>query len=76
MSPKHLYELYRDLIPNKYIFLKYIKAQNKKSYNEEEIDVYKKYYEISEREAKEYIDLSTPKDIKYILCQITGKSIN
>ena len=72
MKGEHLYNLYKDLIPKQYIFLKYIKVQNKKEYDQNEIDALVKYFEISKKEAKEYIDMLSKKEIENIINQITG----
>lgn len=58
ISGKDLYNLYKEIIPKEYVFLKYIKSKKSKvEYNKDEIDVIKEYFEISEKEAKEYIDM-------------------
>jgi hypothetical protein len=67
MKSKHLYNLYRDIIPKKYIFFKYIKVKNKKIYNEDEIKAIASYYEISKKEAKEAIEVLTDEHIKKIM---------
>lgn len=73
MSGEHLYNLYKDLIPQQYKFLKYIKAKNKKEYDDEELYAVRDYFEISRKEAKEYIDMMEREDIENITAQINGK---
>ena len=73
MKGEHLYNLYKDLIPKQYIFLKYIKIQNKKEYDAVVIDALVKYFEISKKEAKEYINMLSKEEIKNITEQINGK---
>jgi len=73
MTPEHLYNLYRDLIPKRYIFLKYIKNQSKKEYPEEDILSISSYFEISQREAKDYYNLLSKDEIENIKFQINGK---
>jgi len=73
MSGEHLYNLYKDLIPKQYKFLKYIKAKNKKEYDDEQVYAIRDYFEISKKEAKEYIDMMSKKDIEDITSQINGK---
>ena len=73
MSGEHLYNLYKDLIPQQYKFLKYIKAQNKKEYDDEELYAVRDYFEISRKEAKEYIDMMSREEIEKITSQINGK---
>lgn len=50
------YRVYRDIVPMKKVYLKYIKNQNKKTYQDDELDIISKMYECSHREAKEIID--------------------
>ena len=73
MKGEYLYNLYKDLIPKQYIFLKYIKIQNKKEYDAVVIDALVKYFEISKKEAKEYINMLSKEEIKNITEQINGK---
>jgi hypothetical protein len=72
MKGEHLYNLYKDLIPKQYVYLKYIKATNKKEYKPEEVDAVSAYYNISKREAKEYIDLIDKDELEIIKQQING----
>ena len=72
ISGEHLYNLYKDLIPKQYKYLKYIKANSKKEYKIEQIEAIQKYFEISKKEAKEYIDMLSKKEIENIINQITG----
>jgi hypothetical protein len=72
MKGEHLYNLYKDLIPKQYVYLKYIKAINKKEYKLEEVDAVSTYYNISKREAKEYIDLIDKDELEIIKQQVNG----
>jgi hypothetical protein len=72
MKGEHLYNLYKDLLPKQYMQLKYIKAINKKEYKQEEIDVVAIYYNVSKREAKEYIDMIDKEELETIKQQING----
>lgn len=74
MAPELLYKVYCDIIPKKSLWLKYIKQQNKKEYKEEEIKVIAEYYEISSREAKEYINTLPKEELKDILSQFNLKT--
>lgn len=67
MKGEHLYNIYKDIIPKKYIFLKYIKSTKKKEYNDSEVEAIKNYFEISKKEAKEYINSMSEDQIKEIL---------
>ena len=72
MKGVYLYNLYKDLIPKQYKYLKYIKAKNKKEYKVEQIEAVAAYYEISKKEAKEYIDMLPKDELENITNQITG----
>jgi len=72
MKGEHLYNLYKDLIPKQYVFLKYVKATNKKTYDNDEINAVQKYFEISKKEAKEYIDMLPESELQTIKQQING----
>ncbi len=53
-------------------FLKYIKASKKSDYKKDDIDAVKQYFEISEKQAKEYIDMLPSDELKSIKQQING----
>jgi hypothetical protein len=72
MKGEHLCNLYKDLLPKQYMHLKYIKAINKKEYNQEEVDAVSTYYNVSKREAKEYIDMIDKEELETIKQQING----
>lgn len=72
MKGEHLYNLYKDLIPKQYVFLKYIKATNTKKYNDNELNAVQKYFEVSKKEAKEYIDMLPKDELENIKQQING----
>lgn len=74
MSGEHLYNLYKDLIPKQYKFLKYIKAKNKIEYDDEQVYAVRDYFEISKKEAKEYINMLSEEEIEDITSQINGKT--
>jgi hypothetical protein len=73
MKWEHLYNLYKDLIPQQYKYLKYIKSTKKKEYKIEDIEAVQKYFEISKKEAKEYIDVISKTELNEITEQIKGK---
>ena len=72
MKGKYLYNLYRDLIPQQYKFLKYIKSSKKLDYKEDDIDAVQAYFEVSKSEAKEYIDMLPKDELETIKQQING----
>ena len=74
LLPKYLYNLYKDLIPKQYKFLKYIKAKNKIEYDDEEVYAVRDYFEVSKKEAKEYINMMSREEIEDITSQINGKA--
>ena len=73
MKGEYLYNLYRDLIPKQYKFLKYIKSAHKSDYAAEEIEAVQLYFEVSKKEAKQYIDMLPKEELKTITQQINGK---
>ena len=72
MKGEYLYNLYKDLIPQQYKFLKYIKASKKTDYKKDDVDAVKQYFEISEKQAKEYIDMLPSDELETIKQQIDG----
>jgi len=73
MKGEYLYNLYRDLIPKQYVFLKYIKASKKIDYKPEEVDAVASYFEVSKKQAKEYINMLPKNELEVIVQQINGK---
>lgn len=73
LLPKYLYNLYKDLIPKQYKFLKYIKAKNKIEYDNDQLHAIMEYFEVSKKEAKEYIDMLSFEEVEDITSQIHGK---
>ena len=72
MKGEYLYNLYKDLIPKQYKFLKYIKPTKKVEYNQEEVDAVSTYFEISKKQAKEYISMLPKDELETIKQQING----
>ena len=72
MKGEYLYNLYKDLIPQQYKFLKYIKASKKTDYKKDDVDAVKQYFEISEKQAKEYIEMLPADELETIKQQING----
>jgi hypothetical protein len=73
MKGEYLYNLYKDLIPQQYKYLKYIKSKNKKDYDSGEVEAVSLYFEVSKKEAKEYITMLPKDELKNIISQINGK---
>ena len=55
-SKKQIYSIYKEMIPKKKVWLKYIKNENKKNY-QELAEYITDYYECSLGEADHYIDI-------------------
>jgi len=73
MKGEHLYNLYKDLIPKQYKYLKYIKASKKVDYKPEEVEAVQVYFEVSKKEAKEYINMLPKTELETITSQIHGE---
>jgi hypothetical protein len=73
MKGEYLYNLYKDIIPKQYVYLKYIKSNTKQEYSIEEIEAVQQYFEVSKKEAKEYIDMLPKEELEIITQQINGK---
>ena len=72
MKGEYLYNLYKDLIPKQYKFLKYIKPTKKIEYNQDEVDAVASYFEVSKKQAKEYISMLPKDELETIKQQING----
>jgi hypothetical protein len=70
---EYLYNLYKDIIPTQYVYSKYIKAQNKKEYKEDILEAVQLYFEVSKREAKEYIEMLPENELNSVVLQVNGK---
>lgn len=57
LSPKELYKLYIGVIPKGRHYTKYIKGRNEEKYEEFLLELIKKDYLCSEKEAKEYAEI-------------------
>jgi hypothetical protein len=73
MKGENLYNLYKDLIPKQYKYLKYIKASKKIDYKPEEVEAVQVYFEVSKKEAKEYINMLPKDELEIIISQIHGE---
>jgi hypothetical protein len=73
MKGEYLYNLYKDLIPKQYKYLKYIKASKKVDYKPEEVEAVQIYFEVSKKEAKEYINMLPKTELETITSQIHGE---
>ena len=65
LDPKEVFNLYFNLLPNKFRFYKWIKGIKDK--NKEKYKILAQYFECSSREAKDYMELLNKKEINKIL---------
>ena len=52
---KHVYQLYHEILPKQKFFTKYIKGKSEDKYNKELIELIASHYQVSKREAMDYI---------------------
>ena len=57
LKSKELYRVYRDILPRKNQFLKYVKGKKNMNYEEWVIDLVAKHFEISFSEAISYLEI-------------------
>jgi len=65
LNPKEVFNLYFNLLPNKFRFYKWIKGTKDK--NKEKYQILAQHFECSSREAKDYMELLDKKEINRIL---------
>ena len=70
MPPDKLYDFYKDIIPKKPMWNKWIKSTI--SWNEEELQSIAIYFECGTREVKDFLDLLALEDKVIILNEIKG----
>ena len=63
---KQIYNFYREMIPKKKVWLKYVKSQTK-TVNKDLIECIAKYYEVGKSDALSYITVMTKEEIPVIL---------
>ena len=68
-NKKEIYNFYKEMIPKRKVWLKYIKSKNK-PYNKELVNLIKEYFEVGEAEASSYISILDKKEITSILRKI------
>lgn len=57
LKSRGIHKVYDEIIPKSNIFLKYVKSTKEKKYNQDTLDILKKHFEASERQAKDYYDI-------------------
>lgn len=65
LNPKEVFNLYFNLLPNKFRFYKWIKGTKDK--NKEKYYILAQHFECSSREAKDYMEILDKKEINKIL---------
>ena len=65
LNPKEVFNLYFNLLPNKFRFYKWIKGIKDK--NKEKYQILAQHFKCSSREAKDYMELLDKKEINKIL---------
>ena len=65
LNPKEVFNLYFNLLPNKFRFYKWIKGTKDK--NKEKYQILAQHFKCSSRESKDYIELLNKKEINKIL---------
>lgn len=63
MEPKYLFGIYKSLLPQYNQWIKYIKSSKKSEIDPELINLMASSYEISKRDAAEYIEMMTEEQI-------------
>ena len=69
LKKKQIYTVYKELIPKRKVFLKYIKG-NITKYNVDLMELLSNHFECSKKEAKEYFDILGKPEIKNILSKM------
>lgn len=67
LDRKHVYQLYQELLPKRKMYNKYIKAKDSDKYNKELLEFVAKHYQISIREATEYVAMMLDIDKELVI---------
>lgn len=67
LDRKHVYQLYQELLPKRKMYTKYIKAKDSDKYNKELLEFVAKHYQISIREATEYVAMMLNMDKELVV---------
>lgn len=68
-NKRSIYEFYKNILPKRKIWNKYIKA-DKSQVNKDLLDVLSKYFELSKRDVLDYIKILNKDEIKEILTDL------
>jgi hypothetical protein len=69
LKPREVYKLYRDILPTKIGYSKYIKATKAEKYTPELVDIISKYYLVSKRISIEYIDMMSKEELESVVAK-------
>jgi len=67
LSPRDVYKLYLDVLPKKRSFDKYIKAKGSDKYNDKVLEYLSRYFEVSEREVKDYLEILSKDEVIQVI---------
>jgi hypothetical protein len=67
LDRKHVYQLYQELLPKRKMYNKYIKAKDSDKYNKELLEFVAKHYQVSIREATEYVAMMLDMDKELVV---------
>ena len=67
LSPRDVYKMYLDFLPKKRSFDKYIKGKKDDKYNSNVLEYVAKYYSVSQREVRDYLEILSKDNITEIL---------
>jgi len=70
MPPDKLYDFYKDILPKKKIWSKYIKSTS--TYNTDDLTILAQYFKCSTREIKDYMNNLDPQIKDAILLEVKG----
>ncbi len=57
LTPKQTYDVYMDFIPKNKVYLKYMKSRKEFPYDKEILDYVVRYFEVSKKEAEQYVNI-------------------
>lgn len=77
LSAAETYKLYFDVLPKQKQYSKYIKGKKADKFNQELVELISKHFLISEKEAKEYIEIYTEQNIEELkdIIKMYGKTV-
>lgn len=67
LGDKEVYNFYKDVLPKKKSFFRYIKGSKNTKYSNELLDYLTRYFQVSKREVKDYLDIMSESELQTIL---------